>query len=214
MSRFTEARNVVLLVALAALAGLAAVAAVGCTAPAAPPAQSAVPAAQSATPAAPVQPTGATRMERDLLGEKAVPAEAYYYRPGRFLLGGEYFLQSVDAPDSGNPFFHGGEVAVTWMITGETRTYNTRGGYFNAISPARSIYSGGRGAWEAVSHFAYADLDSGTLSGGKYWRWTPMLNWHLSDNARLEFAYGYGSLDRFGLVGKTQFLQTRFQFLL
>ena len=35
-------------------------------------------AAQSAPPAAPAQPTGATRMERDLLGEKAVPSEAYY----------------------------------------------------------------------------------------------------------------------------------------
>jgi hypothetical protein len=28
---------------------------------------------------------------------------------------------------------------------------------------------------------------------------------------RLEMAYGYGSLDRFGLVGKTQFFQTRLQ---
>ena len=27
-----------------------------------------------------------------------------------------------------------------------------------------------------------------------------MVNWHLSDNVRLEFAYGYGSLDRFGLT--------------
>jgi hypothetical protein len=41
-----------------------------------------------------------------------------------------------------------------------------------------------------------------------------MLNWHLSDNARFEIAYGYGSLDRFGLVGRTHFFQTRFQFLL
>ena len=41
-----------------------------------------------------------------------------------------------------------------------------------------------------------------------------MLNWHASDNLRLEIAYGYGSLDRFSLVGKTQFFQTRFQFLL
>jgi len=137
-----------------------------------------------------------------------------YYRPGPFLLGGEYFLQSVDAPDSGNPFFHGGEAAVSWAITGETRTYNTRGGYFNAISPERSIYSGGPGAWEAVAQFTYTDLDSGALAGGKYWRFTPMLNWHASDNLRLEIGYGYGSLDRFGLVGKTQFFQTRFQFLL
>jgi aspartate ammonia-lyase len=34
--------------------------------------------AASAEPAAQGQPAGATRMERDLLGEKAVPAEAYY----------------------------------------------------------------------------------------------------------------------------------------
>ena len=44
--------------------------------PASPPA--AQPAAQPAQPAAAAQPSGATRMERDLLGEKAVPAEAYY----------------------------------------------------------------------------------------------------------------------------------------
>jgi hypothetical protein len=38
-----------------------------------------------------------------------------------------------------------------------------------------------------------------------------MVNWHLSDNVRLEMTYGYGSLDRFGLVGRTQFFQTRLQ---
>jgi phosphate-selective porin OprO/OprP len=38
-----------------------------------------------------------------------------------------------------------------------------------------------------------------------------MVNWYLSDNARFEFAYGYGSLDRFDTTGKTQFLQFRLQ---
>jgi len=42
------------------------------------PQQASLAAAESAPPAAQAQPTGATRMERDLLGEKAVPAEAYY----------------------------------------------------------------------------------------------------------------------------------------
>jgi phosphate-selective porin OprO/OprP len=100
---------------------------------------------------------------------------------------------------------------MSWLLTGETRTYNTRGGYFNQISPLRPVFSGGPGAWEIVTHFSYTDLDSGTLSGGKFWRFTPMLNWYLSDHVRLEVAYGYGSLDRFGLVGKTQFFQTRLQ---
>ena len=38
-----------------------------------------------------------------------------------------------------------------------------------------------------------------------------MLNWYLSDNVRWELAYGYGSLDRFGVTGKTHFFQTRLQ---
>jgi phosphate-selective porin OprO and OprP len=39
-----------------------------------------------------------------------------------------------------------------------------------------------------------------------------MVNWHLSDNIRLELAYGYGRLDRFDLRGATQFFQSRIQF--
>jgi phosphate-selective porin OprO and OprP len=73
------------------------------------------------------------------------------------------------------------------------------------------VFAGGPGAWEVVAHGAYIDLDSKSISGGKYWRLTPMLNWYLSDNVRLEVAYGYGSLDRFDLVGKTHFFQTRLQ---
>ena len=39
-----------------------------------------------------------------------------------------------------------------------------------------------------------------------------MVNWHMSDNVRLEFAYGYGTLNRFGIGdGVTQFFQARIQ---
>jgi phosphate-selective porin OprO/OprP len=134
-----------------------------------------------------------------------------YYRPGSFTFGSELFFQKVDAPDSGNPFFHGGEVFASWLITGEVRQYNTRGGYFNQISPSRSIYGGGPGAWEVVAHATYIDLDDKAVTGGKYWRFTPMVNWYLSNHARLEFVYGYGSLNRFNVIGKTHFFQTRIQ---
>ena len=134
-----------------------------------------------------------------------------YYRPGPLLIGGEYFFQNVDAPESGDPFFHGGEAVATWLATGETRAYNTRGGYFNQVSPARPVFEGGPGAWEIVGRFSYIDLDSQSIRGGRFWRLTPMVNWHLSDNVRLEVAYGYGSLDRFELVGRTHFFQTRLQ---
>jgi phosphate-selective porin OprO/OprP len=146
-------------------------------------------------------------------GTRMIQGEAYY-RPGPLLFGTEYFWQKVDAPQEGNPTFHGGEVVVTWLATGETRGYNTRGGFFGYVSPKRPVFRGGPGAWEIVTRFSYSDLDGGNRQGGKFWRVTPMVNWHLSDHVRLELVYGYGSLDRFGLVGKTQFFQTRLQLLL
>jgi phosphate-selective porin OprO/OprP len=39
-----------------------------------------------------------------------------------------------------------------------------------------------------------------------------MVNWHLTDNIRLELAYGYGKLDRFDVTGTTRFFNMRAQF--
>ena len=134
-----------------------------------------------------------------------------YSRRGSVLIGSEYFFQKADAPESGDPFFHGGDVVVTWLTTGETRTYNTRGGFFNQVSPKRPLFQGGPGAWELVGRVSYIDLDSGSLRGGRFWRLTPMVNWYLSDHVRLEMTYGYGTLDRFDLRGRTHFFQSRLQ---
>jgi phosphate-selective porin OprO/OprP len=76
------------------------------------------------------------------------------------------------------------------------------------------VFEGGPGAWEAVLHLSFLDLDSGNFKGGKMWRLTPMVNWHLSDNIRWEFIYGYAELDRFDFDGHTQFLQSRLQLTL
>jgi phosphate-selective porin OprO/OprP len=134
-----------------------------------------------------------------------------YSRRGSVLIGSEYFFQQVDAPESGDPRFHGGDVVATWLMTGETRTYNTRGGFFNQVSPKRPLFQGGPGAWELVGRASYIDLDSGSLRGGRFWRLTPMVNWYLSDHVRLEMTYGYGTLDRFDLRGRTHFFQSRLQ---
>lgn len=146
-------------------------------------------------------PTSVTRM---------ASVEAYY-RPGPWLFGTEYFVQRASSREAGNPVFHGGEVAVSWLVTGEVRAYNTRGGFFNQVSPAETLTEGGPGAVELVGRVSYIDLDSGTLHGGRFLRFTPMVNWHVTDHVRLEFAYGYGILDRFNLRGGTQFLQSRLQ---
>ena len=137
-----------------------------------------------------------------------------YYAPGPLLFGMEYFANQVSSTQTGDPLFHGGEILAAYLITGETRPYNAKGAFFDAVSPARPVFSGGPGAWEVVLRLSYTDLDAGTIKGGKFWRITPMLNWHLSDNVRLEAAYGYGELNRFDVTGGTQFFQARLQLML
>jgi phosphate-selective porin OprO/OprP len=141
---------------------------------------------------------------------ETIVAETYYQR-GSLFLGGEYFLNRNAAPQSGDPIFHGGEVMLTWLTGGQRRPYNAKTGVFGGIVPESSVFDGGRGTWEFVARLSYTDLDDGAIQGGKFWRFTPMVNWHMSPNVRLEFVYGYGELDRFGTKGGSQFFQTRIQ---
>jgi phosphate-selective porin OprO/OprP len=131
--------------------------------------------------------------------------------PGPWLFASEYDWQKDDALTGETPLFHGGEASIIWLITGESRPYNTRSGYFEGISPAKSVFEGGPGAVEAVLTLNYTDLDDGSFQGGKFWRVTPMASWYPADYLRLELVYGYGKLDRFGITGTTQFFQSRFQ---
>jgi phosphate-selective porin OprO and OprP len=137
-----------------------------------------------------------------------------YYRAGPWLIGTEYYLQKVSSPETENPLFHGGELVVTCNITGEARDYSTVNGILKTVSPAKTVFEGGPGAWEVVLRLSYIDLEGGTLRGGRLWRLTPMVNWYFSDNLRLEFEYGYGVLDRFGINGGTHFFQSRIQIML
>jgi phosphate-selective porin OprO and OprP len=134
-----------------------------------------------------------------------------YYRQKRWLFGSEYWWVNVSSDTAQDPLFHGGDVVATYLFNDAKRVYNTVGGYFRAVSPKRSVFQGGPGAWEAVLRYSYSDLNSKTVRGGTFGRITPMVNWHLSDNVRLEMAYGYGRLNRFDLKGNTQFFQTRLQ---
>jgi len=135
-----------------------------------------------------------------------------YYRKGPLLLGSEYWWVNVSSPSTHNPSIHGGDFVATWCVTGEARAYNTVQGAFSEVIPKRPVFSGGPGAVELVARFSDIDLDSGTLQGGKFWRFTPMVNWYLTDYLRLVGTYGIGRLDRFNLKGNTQFFQTRLQF--
>ena len=136
------------------------------------------------------------------------------YRSGSWLFASEYDWQDLELAGGGKPMFHGGEVTATWLITGEVRPYNKVGGFYQQVTPKRSVFEGGRGALEATLGVTYNDFNEGNIDGGKFWRVTPTVQWHLSSYLRFEAAYGYGELDRFGRTGRTQFFQGRFVSLL
>lgn len=137
-----------------------------------------------------------------------------YFSSGPWLFGSEFYLHMFSSPEKDNPIFKGGDIVASYIITGESRPYSTVSGIYAFVPVKKSVFEGGPGAWEALLRFSALDLNGGTLNGGKMWRITPMVNWYLSNNARLEFAYGYGVLDRFGLNGTTHFFQTRIQLML
>ncbi len=137
-----------------------------------------------------------------------------YYNSGPWMFGSEVYWHQFNSSATNNPLFFGGEVVASYMITGESRPYNTATGILGFVPVNKSIFKGGPGAWEVLFRASMLDLDGGTIQGGKFWRITPMLNWYLSKDIRIELAYGYGVLDRFGLKGTTQFFQTRIQLTL
>jgi phosphate-selective porin OprO/OprP len=135
-----------------------------------------------------------------------------YFRTGPLLVGTEYYWLKARSPETRNPWFYGGQFVLTWVTTGETRAYNPVGSYFISVRPEKTVIQGGPGAWETVLSVTYSNLTNSTVQGGIFWRFTPMINWYLTDNLRLEFAYGYGSLQQPGLLGRTMFFQSRIQF--
>jgi phosphate-selective porin OprO and OprP len=144
-------------------------------------------------------------------GKATIAGLEVYHRDGPWLFGTEYYVEKAQSAQAGDPMFHGGDVFVSWIVTGETRPYTAPLGTFKAVSPARPVFKGGHGAIEAVLRVSYSDLETDSLSGGRFWRVTPMVNWHLSDQARLAVSYGVGGLDRFGGHSITEFFQARVQ---
>lgn len=136
-----------------------------------------------------------------------------YYSNGPLLVGSEFYFHSFSSAEAADPTFFGGEIILSYVLTGESKPYNATGGNIYGFVPvAKPVLKGGWGTWEAVLRISTLDLTDGNLQGGKFWRITPMVNWYLSKYLRLEFAYGYGILDRYQLKGATQFFQSRMQF--
>jgi phosphate-selective porin OprO/OprP len=139
-----------------------------------------------------------------------VGAEAYYTK-GKLMVGGEYVWHRFNTQDR-DALFHGGDAVISYFFTGASRPYSTTSGVYSFVPVKKSIFRGGWGELEGVFRVSRLDLNGGSIAGGEFWRLTPMVNWYMTKYLRLELAYGYGVLERYGIKGGTQFFQTRIQF--
>jgi phosphate-selective porin OprO/OprP len=133
-----------------------------------------------------------------------------------------------------DPSFSGWYVEASWILTGETKTYQpnaNNNGMATYANPhvAAPFALGGFGAWEIVARYSTLDLNweagalgttcapSACIRGGAQKIWSIGLNWYLSNNVRFLLDYMHVDVDKLNgsgaQVGQTfSVVGTRLQF--
>ena len=137
-----------------------------------------------------------------------VEAAATY---GPLFFQGEYYWFNIDRgantglPPIGAPSlnFQGGYAQASYVLTGETHTYNPASAAYNGIKPANpfSLQGGGWGAWEIAGRVSTMDLNDQLatatgIAGGRQTVYTAGLNWYVSGNIRFMLNYLHGDISR------------------
>ncbi len=99
------------------------------------------------------------------------------YKNGPFSVESEYLSVNLDRADNRDPRFDGYHIQTSYVLTGESRSYDE--GNFGSISP-----SGPRGAWEVAARFSSTDLNDKGVVGGKQENITLGLNYYANSNLR------------------------------
>jgi phosphate-selective porin OprO/OprP len=103
-------------------------------------------------------------------------------------------------PALGSLFFQGVYAEVMWLLTGESRTWNTKNFFFNRVVPKHPLKltrsecdcdGYGWGAWELAARYTYIDLSNKAVQAGRLDSVTLGLNWYLNMNTKLQFNYDY-----------------------
>jgi phosphate-selective porin OprO and OprP len=119
---------------------------------------------------------------------------------------GEYYHYNIERnalPDLPTESFDGGYIQASYMLTGETHTYNPSTAAYNGIVPINpaSITGGGWGAWEIAGRFSTINLNkdlglANGVAGGQQTVYTAGLNWYVNRNVRFMFNYLHGDITK------------------
>ena len=136
------------------------------------------------------------------------------WRRGPIWLASEYTKTYVDNPALGDPEFDGYWVGMSWILTGEMRTYNKKSGVFGPVPVSRSVYQRGKGAWELTARWSNLDLTDGTIDGGEMDIASLGLIWWLTPYFGLSLNYRYIWTTRNGIEDSSSGLNSRLVLLL
>lgn len=88
-----------------------------------------------------------------------------------------------------NLSFHGWHVQGSWVLTGESHTYDFPSGTFGGICPDSEC-----GAWELAARVSRVNLNDKDVYGGKQEDFTLGVNWYFNENVRLMFNYIWANI--------------------
>lgn len=124
---------------------------------------------------------------------------------GPWSVQGEYLDASVKLANGRSHYDASGYyVFVSWVVTGESRTYS--GGNVGDVKPM-----GHDGALELALRYSELDLDDGTVLGGRERDWTAGANWYISRYLKLQANYVRAKSDRHSLKVDPNVIEVRAQ---
>jgi phosphate-selective porin OprO/OprP len=129
-------------------------------------------------------------------GPLFVQGEYYWFNVQRDAITG---LPPIGAP---NVKFQGGYAEAAYVLTGESRAYNSAAASYGGVVPKNPFsLDGGWGAWEIAGRYSTMDLNNliGTatgVAGGRQNVYTVALNWYINRNVRLMFDYLHGDISK------------------
>jgi phosphate-selective porin OprO/OprP len=112
---------------------------------------------------------------------------------GSLSMQGEYVVTRVNRDFLDKPVFGGGYAFVSFIPTGESRTYDDIDARFTGVSPALHRY----GAIELLLRYSRLDLNDDEVTGGAGHDWTIGLNWYPHRNLRALANYVFTNHDAF-----------------
>jgi phosphate-selective porin OprO/OprP len=138
------------------------------------------------------------------------------WRDGPVSVQGELFYSLVAPKSSGTVHFWGVYAQAGWVITGESRSYDSAGAVFGRVQPKANFvpWRGGWGSLELTGRASWLDLSNGSIKGGRMVTTTVGPAWTWNRWVRVLAGYVFAHADDGPGKGNAHIAQLRFEFVL